>query len=248
MITGVYCIKNILTGKVYIGSSKDITWRLYQHFWLLENNTHCNIHLQRAYNKSKDFFVSGIVEECAIKDLISVEQKWIDYYYDFSYNIRKVAESNIGIKMPIGTGLKIANANRGKKRTKEQCERISASKKGIKMTQDRIDNMKKRLKGRVLSVRELEAMRENVKKAQAALLKNPPQFERIVTNDMKIKQSRTKGILGVKVMSKTLDYYSYYNTIQEAADDLKINGSSISKYMRGVWDHSKYIFLNSDNG
>jgi group I intron endonuclease len=48
---GIYKITNIVTNKLYVGSSIDIKRRKYEHIRLLKNNKHNNIHLQNAYNK-----------------------------------------------------------------------------------------------------------------------------------------------------------------------------------------------------
>ena len=47
--SGVYIITNTLTGKKYIGSSKDIIKRLVRHKSDLKNNLHYNRELQRDY-------------------------------------------------------------------------------------------------------------------------------------------------------------------------------------------------------
>ena len=52
--TGVYCIKNIFNGKVYIGSASSgggIKSRWAWHKRDLQNNRHPNRHLQYAWNK-----------------------------------------------------------------------------------------------------------------------------------------------------------------------------------------------------
>jgi hypothetical protein len=56
---GVYCIKNTITNKVYIGSSLNIKSRLKTHIFSLKNNKHHSLKLQRSYNKyGKDNFIS----------------------------------------------------------------------------------------------------------------------------------------------------------------------------------------------
>lgn len=61
---GVYSIRNIINGKIYIGS----TIRTFKERWalhkkLLKNNKHPNAHLQNSYNKyKKDSFDFQIIE------------------------------------------------------------------------------------------------------------------------------------------------------------------------------------------
>jgi group I intron endonuclease len=51
MIGYIYHIKNIETGKEYIGQTVDIDWRIYKHFQALKNGNHHSLKLQRSYNK-----------------------------------------------------------------------------------------------------------------------------------------------------------------------------------------------------
>ena len=51
MDSGVYKITNIVNNKVYIGSSKELKNRITKHLWLLKNNRHDNIYLQKSYDK-----------------------------------------------------------------------------------------------------------------------------------------------------------------------------------------------------
>lgn len=96
MSIGVYKITNIINNKFYIGSSKNIEKRLKNHFNNLKNNTHCNKHLQNAYNKyGKDAFISEILEITSEYDLRSREDYYIKktkcYDGNIGYNIAKGA-------------------------------------------------------------------------------------------------------------------------------------------------------------
>ena len=48
---GIYCIKNNINDKLYIGQSINLKRRKRKHFSELNTNHHVNTHLQRAYNK-----------------------------------------------------------------------------------------------------------------------------------------------------------------------------------------------------
>lgn len=62
---GIYLIINLINGKRYVGSSKDLYKRLYQHIWHLDNNKHENSYLQRSWFKyGKDSFEWEILEYC----------------------------------------------------------------------------------------------------------------------------------------------------------------------------------------
>lgn len=80
-ISGVYYIKNKLNGKVYIGSSKDISSRLSTHFGRDCKNNHTNQDRPLygdIYKYGRDNFEWGILELCEPCDLIELEKKWYD--------------------------------------------------------------------------------------------------------------------------------------------------------------------------
>lgn len=76
---GIYEIKNKVTGKIYIGSSKQIEKRWEQHLQALEKGEHHSILLQRAWNKyGKECFEFIVKEECKEEELLVREQKHLD--------------------------------------------------------------------------------------------------------------------------------------------------------------------------
>lgn len=79
---GVYQIRNILNGMIYVGSSVDIAARWREHKYDLRMNNHRNQHLQNAYNKyGKKAFVYEVLELINEEDKdkqFEKEQYWID--------------------------------------------------------------------------------------------------------------------------------------------------------------------------
>jgi group I intron endonuclease len=64
---GIYKITNIVNNKCYVGSSINIKNRIYKHFWLLSNNKHYNLHLQKSYNKyGKSNFIYEVKKKLSI--------------------------------------------------------------------------------------------------------------------------------------------------------------------------------------
>lgn len=101
-IAGVYCIKNKVNEKIYIGSSVNIHRRWCQHKRELRNNVHCNYHLQKAWNKYReenfDFLILWKLTDEEDKKIIEEkirekEHELMNFYqsWDFNkgYNIRK---------------------------------------------------------------------------------------------------------------------------------------------------------------
>lgn len=94
--SGIYQIRNLLDGKIYIGSATDFYSRKnYEHFYLLRKNKHVNCKLQRAFNKyGEDNFVFEIIEFIKDEDkLLECEQYWMDRFnvVEDGYNIQPIA-------------------------------------------------------------------------------------------------------------------------------------------------------------
>jgi len=92
MISGVYKIRNIVNGKFYLGSSKEIENRWEGHKQWLRGGYHNNPKLQHAWNKyGESNFVFEIVEEIPLKSLLNREQHYLDLWESYKrgkgYNI-----------------------------------------------------------------------------------------------------------------------------------------------------------------
>lgn len=88
----VYILRNLSTGKVYVGSSVNGQRRLRQHERDLREQQHVNKYLQFAWNKhGKEDFLFVIHEECTEENRVEREQWWIDHLQasnpTFGYNI-----------------------------------------------------------------------------------------------------------------------------------------------------------------
>lgn len=95
---GVYSITNIKNGKVYIGSSKNIKERWWQHKYELKLNKHSNEHLQRSYNKyGEDAFKFQVIDYCEENERHALEQNYINAYkkHQEVYNIAPVGQPPI---------------------------------------------------------------------------------------------------------------------------------------------------------
>lgn len=113
MKSGVYKVQHLSSGKLYVGSSKDVYSRLRKHKEGLLRKSHHSIALQNAFNKyGESAFVFEPILLCPREELLRYEQLLMDeyksYHRNHGYNIRKKAESNLGVpsaarkKAPIG--------------------------------------------------------------------------------------------------------------------------------------------------
>ena len=95
----VYEIKNINTGKKYIGSTKNFKKRISSHFCKLRKNKHSNTYLQNSFNKNgRESFKVRVIHECKLAERQKLEQEVFDIYletdsWDCLYNIAKDAEA-----------------------------------------------------------------------------------------------------------------------------------------------------------
>ena len=80
-LCGIYCIENTINNKKYIGSSRDINRRWYEHKSDLRRNNHVNIHLQSAWNKyGEESFMFSIIELCDQSVICDRERYYIAQY------------------------------------------------------------------------------------------------------------------------------------------------------------------------
>lgn len=134
-ISGIYKIKNIINNKIYIGSSNNIYKRKNEHFSALKNGSHCNAHLQRAYNfYGENNFIFEIIETCNEIDLLKVEQKYLDKYFD--NGISCYNENPIANKPPSQKGKIPWNKGKTGIFPEEVLQRMSNSRKGIKLSEE----------------------------------------------------------------------------------------------------------------
>lgn len=108
---GVYMIKNITTGKTYVGSSNNIKKRVGQHRSMLIQGKHHSYHLQSSWNKHGpndfEFLVLEIVQEWSKEIQFSKENFWIKKIGP-EYNVAVVAESVLGVKRSNETKARMA--------------------------------------------------------------------------------------------------------------------------------------------
>lgn len=130
---GVYCIKNLLNNKKYIGSSMNLRKRLKAHLYALDANRHHSLKLQRAWNKYgyKHFSVE-ILEECdqVLDTLLFLEQKYLDLKPE--YNTLEKAYSFDGFKLSKEARDKISKANSNRIWKDESRKKLSDSIKKSK--------------------------------------------------------------------------------------------------------------------
>jgi len=134
---GLYEIRNLATGKRYVGSAINLQKRKRQHFAGLRAGRHKNVHLQASYAKHGEqaFVFRVICSNVAPDILVRLEQAALDVLLP-KYNIAKRAQTSLGVRRSNATKEKIRRAmtgiNRrsGYKHDEETRRKISASLRG----------------------------------------------------------------------------------------------------------------------
>lgn len=135
MTIGIYCIKNSVDGKRYIGQSRDIWKRFNNHINSLDRGNHRNVHLQRAWNlNGKSSFDFTILKICSVEELDTLESQFISQYNTmddkFGYNFE-------------------GGGNRNKVMSAETRKKISESRKGKNfMSPEYLVKLSERMKGK----------------------------------------------------------------------------------------------------
>lgn len=154
--SGIYAIRNIINGKLYLGSAINLVRREGRHFVLLKNNRHFNKYLQAAYNKYWYFnFQFLIIEYCEIDKLKWREQHWLNILHcwkrDKGYNICRIADNRLGVLHTDEAKAKMSFARKGKIKSAEWQNKINIAIKGIKRSNKAKLNMSLAQKGKKIS-------------------------------------------------------------------------------------------------
>lgn len=125
-VVGIYAIKNAVDGKVYIGQSVDVEYRICNHFSKLKWNRHDNTHLQRAYNLNPSAFTWELLCECSENELDKKEIQAIRDYQsaDPEHGYNRSYGGQQEHRATEETRRKMSATKKGKKFTKEHCMKI----------------------------------------------------------------------------------------------------------------------------
>lgn len=179
MKSGIYRILNKINGRIYVGSSVVLEKRKSCHWSKLKSGKHDNKYLQSDWRKcGEEAFFYEILEYVEEHLLIEREQYWLDKYWDEQkqcYNIRKIADRNVGVVFSDEVKKKLSLSHIGKvsprknkKLSEETKHKISQSLKGRSPSIETIEKIKKTLKGRNINAKQRQALitlSENRKKS-----------------------------------------------------------------------------------
>lgn len=128
-ICGVYSLTNIITGKSYIGSGKNVLNRKASHFWQLRSNRHKNHLLQADFDQhGADSFQFDVLYTAPYAHIRGIEQSLIDSG-DYVYNLARKATG--GGAQNERTIERMKAAQMGKTHTAETIEKLRCRPKEV---------------------------------------------------------------------------------------------------------------------
>ena len=149
---GIYQIKNLSNGRIYIGSAAKFSARWSQHKKDLLSGKHGNKFLQNDFNKcGTDVFEFSVLEviDGDKRARQNVEQRFIDQHFDdqvLCYNLKKqvnVSREDIPSKNPEETKRLISEASKRAWQDPEYVERMKASRSTPEFKEKRSEATKK---------------------------------------------------------------------------------------------------------
>lgn len=248
-ITGIYTITNLIDNKIYVGYSIHIKKRLYSHLYKLKLKLHVNSHLQRAFSKyGEENFQFEILEECDKSFLTSQENYWCNilntHNRRFGYNILPTNPDYKLNKHSEETKNKIRLSQLNiKDYIKRAHYALSCKKPPIKITEFSFD-------GNIIKEWNKISDASKFYNIDPAGIRNCCKRK---INNYKGKYWRYKNelfegnskITRRKKVIRNEDN-KIFNSISDAAKDLKCSASMISRQLIGKYKHVKgftFIFL-----
>lgn len=204
---GIYMISCIISGKFYIGSTIDFRKRFNGHKSYLRNNKHHNPHLQNAWNKyGEENFEFVKLEFVNSDSLILREQEYIDIFLP-KYNIRKIAESNLGLGQSDKHKAYIETI-KGKPRIISESHRenlrLSAKTRKVNITEKMRENGKRVITEYNKSDNHKKVASEVGKKYGAINIRAAHKIKKDKFTEITIKifELRNKGLLGKEIATE----------------------------------------------
>jgi len=142
----IYQIRNLVNGKIYVGSATVVEKRLAAHKRMLVRGKHHSVKLQRSWDKhGESVFDFRVVEGVADEQmLLQREQVWLDITNAAidGYNISKTAGSLLGFKHSQETKKRMSDAKKGVKKSPEHVAKYAEAMRGRKMTDEQKQKMR----------------------------------------------------------------------------------------------------------
>jgi group I intron endonuclease len=250
--SGIYKITCLSNGRVYIGSAVSISGRWNNHIRTASDGKHHNRHFQNAWSKYKaEAFVFEILE--MIEDvtlLIEREQHWMNFYSvtdpTKGFNIAPRAGSQLGLKFPESSKLKMAKRMAGKKLPQWWRERIAKSLTGKTRPQSVKDALSKwhtgrkrtpeqcaRMSASQIGIVRTDEWRSNLSKALSGVKKNAEHVRKMAQKHRRLSDEQVSEIVeSFKHGATTAGLAREYGLSQQTV---------VNNFKRIGFDYSPYL-------
>ena len=220
---GIYCIENIINGKMYVGQSRNIRKRLIVHLSRAKSPlTHKSALYSAMVKYGIDNFSIKILELCDSSLLNPRESFWIKELNCMSPNGYNL-DSGGDYPEVISDEWKLKNseAQKGRKQSKETIQKRVISLRGRKDT----DEQRQRKK-----LARSKRSKESDKKTSSTLMGHP------VSTDTRSKISqKLKGVCTYEHSRAVIrNDGKIFNSIKEAASESKVAAANLWKVLNGA--------------
>jgi group I intron endonuclease len=239
---GVYKITNIVNDKCYIGSSKNIKKRWYEHKRRLRKGIHHSQYLQKSFNKyGENNFVFEMLDYCEPDELLVIEQQYFDeikpeyiilkiagrvdgyrHTEETKARLREISKNQKRKPCSDETKIKISEANKGKIFTDEHKEKLSKAHLGKTLSDEHKSNIKIKTNS--------EVMRQKQELSVVSRLKNKKRL-----NKKRCEEISNQNSIGLIGLDSDGNKIYEFNSHREAYE------------MLGVSESTLWRMLNSDN-
>ena len=191
---GIYLIENVTSGRVYVGSSINITRRWDGHRSLLQNGNHHSLRLQRSWSKhGAAAFVFKVIELVNLDKLVEREQHWLTELSAADpkrgFNVLPNAGTPKGRTFSPETKAKMSAGQRGRKFSAEHRAKIGLKSLGRKHTEKAKRSIGMFHKGKVLSPETLAKWKKS--------------YNGLVDHSPEAQQRRSAAMMGHVVTQET---------------------------------------------
>jgi group I intron endonuclease len=250
MKTGIYCWRNLVNDKIYIGSaSVYFADRKKSHLYKLRHNVHPNKHLQSSWNEyGENNFIFEILEECEPDKCVEREQYWIDTLQatnkELGYNLRAEASSNLGFKHSEETKKQMSISHTDIVFSDEHCYNSGKAKRGENNTlhklteKDVLDIVKILVSGeKVYKI----AKDYNVASSTICKIRDGQRWQWLTGFEIKVSKGG-KSKLTENIVKEITELLNNKETTVSIAKKFNISQSTVSSIKLGkAWSHVSEI-------
>jgi group I intron endonuclease len=146
MVYFIYRIRNVINGKVYVGSTKNLKSRWCDHRSSLRRGTNSSRRLQSEWEIFGDnSFAFELLEETNEVDRFIREQHYMDLYKAYEeqhgYNMSRSSDRTLGRRHTDEAKRKMSESHSGKRLSEEHRKKISDSLKGRPTSEEHRRNL-----------------------------------------------------------------------------------------------------------